>query len=66
MHSIIQQENEKILAEDGTAKLSINYGHVEPKLKQVSIQQYVIASIRILNCLIQDRQIGNELIRSNT
>ena len=28
VHSIIQQEDETILAEDGTAKLSINYGHV--------------------------------------
>ena len=45
VHSTIQQENEKVLAEDGIAKLSITYGHVKPKLEQVSIQQYVIASI---------------------
>ena len=62
VHSIIRQENEKILAEGGTAKLSVNYGYVKPKLEQVSIQQYVIGSIRILNCLIQNRQIGDESI----
>ena len=36
--------------------------NVKPKLEQVSIQQYVSASIQILNCLIQDRQIGDQSI----
>ena len=57
-HSVIQHEKDKVLVEDGAAKLSVNYGYVKPKLEQISLQEYVIASIRILNCLIQDGQIG--------
>ena len=46
------------MVEDGAAKLSVNYGYVKPKLEQISLQEYVIAFIRILNCLIQDGQIS--------
>ena len=58
VHSVIQHEKEKVLVENGAAKLSVNYGYVKPKIEQISLQKYVIASIRILNCLIQDGQIS--------
>ena len=44
VHSVIQHEKEKVLVEDGAAKLSVNYGCVKPKLEQISLQEYVIAS----------------------
>ena len=59
VHNTVQDQNEKVLGllADGTAKLCINYGNVKPRLDRVSIPQYVIASIRILNCLIQEGKI---------
>ena len=51
VHSVVQHEKEKGLVEDGAAKLSVNYGYVKPKLAQIALQEYVIASIR------QDRMV---------
>ena len=44
---IFQTDNEKLLAEDGTTQLFLNYGPKTVSPENVSLPQYMIASIRI-------------------
>ena len=52
-----QTDNEKLLAEDRTTQLFLNYGPKRVSLENVSLPQYMIASIRILYTLIETGQI---------
>ena len=54
---IFQTGNEKLLAEDETTQLFLNYGPKRVSLENVSVPQYLIASIRILYTLIETGQI---------
>ena len=54
---IFQTDNEKLLAEDGTTQMFLNYGPERVSLENVSLPQYMIASITILYTLIETGQI---------
>ena len=54
---IFQTDNEKLLAEDGRTQLFLNYGPERVSLENVSLSQYMIASIRIVYTLIETGQI---------
>ena len=54
---IFQTDNEKLLAEDGTTQLFLNYGPIRVSLENVSLPQYMIASTRILYTLTETGQI---------
>ena len=55
--NIIQRDSEKVGAQNGVIKLAFSFGPEKPKLENISVYQYVIASIRILNFLVEDGQI---------
>ena len=47
------KETEKVVAQNGVTKLALSFGPVKPKLENISVYQYVIASVRILNFLVE-------------
>ena len=50
--NVIQRGSEKVVAQNGVTKLTFSFGPEKPKLENISVYQYVKASVRILNFLV--------------
>ena len=56
---LLQVDSERLIADDGNAQLLLNFGPKRTKLEDISIPQYVMASIRISYTSIETGQISN-------
>ena len=55
--NIIQRDSEKVEAQNGVTKQALSFGPEKPKLENISVYQYLIASAHILNFLVEGGQI---------
>ena len=54
--NIVQRDSEKVVAQNGVTKLALSFGPEKLEMENISVYQYVIASVHILNFLVEGGQ----------